>query len=114
MRSSAGKNKASAKPDSPENLARPVPFELFHPSAKSVFIAGTFNDWHPTLTEMIATSDCCWRKELTLRPGTYEYRLIVDGQWLADPRASDTAPNPFGGVNSVLRVSPAEGTEAPS
>ena len=36
--------------------------------------------------------------------GTYEYRLVVDGQWIADPLAKETVPNPFGGRNSILKV----------
>ena len=42
--------------------------------------------------------------ELALPPGTYEYRLVVDGEWIADPSAKETVPNPFGGVNSVLKA----------
>ena len=43
-------------------------------------------------------------KETVLPPGTYEYRLVVDGQWMPDPLAKETVPNPFGGRNSILRV----------
>jgi len=39
-----------------------------------------------------------------LAPGTYEYCLVVDGQWMPDPLASETVPNPFGGRNSLLKV----------
>ena len=42
--------------------------------------------------------------ETALTPGTYEYCLVVDGQWMPDPSASETVPNPFGGRNSVLKV----------
>jgi hypothetical protein len=45
-----------------------------------------------------------WVKETVLPPGTYEYRLVVDGQWIADPLAKETVPNPFGGRNSILKV----------
>jgi len=81
-----------------------VRLEFTHPSAKSVSVAGTFNDWHPGATEMVAVGDGRWLKELALAPGVYEYRLVVDGEWMPDPRASETAPNPFGGTNSVLKV----------
>ena len=53
---------------------------------------------------MISMGDGRWFKELALPPGTYEYRLLVDGEWMSDPLAGETAPNPFGGVNSVLKV----------
>ena len=36
--------------------------------------------------------------------GTYEYCLVVDGQWMPDPLARETVSNPFGGRNSVLTV----------
>jgi hypothetical protein len=44
-------------------------------------------------------------KEAFLAPGTYEYCLVVDGQWIPDPLARESVPNPFGGRNSVLNVS---------
>ena len=81
-----------------------VCFDLTHPTAQSVSIAGSFNDWHPTATPMVALGDGRWRKELTLPPGRYEYRLVVDGQWVDDPAAKETVPNPFGGQNAVLEV----------
>ena len=30
--------------------------------------------------------------------------LVVDGEWMPDPRARETVPNPFGGRNSLLKV----------
>ena len=53
---------------------------------------------------MVALGNGRWRKELTLPPGVYEYRIVADGEWITDPQAKKTSPNPFGGVNSVLRV----------
>ena len=53
---------------------------------------------------MVALGDGRWRKELTLPPGVYEYRIVADGEWMADPLAGETNPNPFGGLNSVLKV----------
>ena len=45
-----------------------------------------------------------WLKETVLPPGTYEYCLVVDGECIRDPRARETVPNPFGGRNSLLKV----------
>jgi len=53
---------------------------------------------------MVSLGEGRWVKELVLPPGVYEYRLVVDGEWMADPRASESAPNPFGEMNSVLKV----------
>lgn len=81
-----------------------VRIEFDHEQAQAVFIAGTFNDWQPAATPMIAVGDGRWVKELALPPGRYEYRLIVDGEWVSDPAAAQQAPNPHGSCNSVLVV----------
>ena len=78
--------------------------EFIHPQASEVCIAGSFNDWHPNATPMILLGDGRWAKELTLPPGRYEYRFVVDGQWVDDPAAKETVANPFGGFNAVLVV----------
>jgi 1,4-alpha-glucan branching enzyme len=81
-----------------------VHLEYTDPTAAAVGVAGTFNDWRPEATPMIALGDGRWMKELTLPPGVYEYRIVADGEWMADPLAGETKPNPFGGRNSVLKV----------
>jgi len=39
-----------------------------------------------------------------LPAGRYEYRFVVDGQWISDPRAKECVQNAFGSTNSVLVV----------
>ena len=56
---------------------------------------------------MVPLGEGRWGKELMLEPGTYEYRLVVDGEWTTDPNCGECAPNPFGTANSVLRVAAA-------
>jgi 1,4-alpha-glucan branching enzyme len=82
----------------------PVTFEFTHPTATSVCVAGTFNDWQPAAKPMHHFGDGRWHKESVLPPGTYEYCLVVDGQWMPDPLAKETVANPFGGRNSLLTV----------
>ena len=81
-----------------------VRFEFTHHSATTVCVAGTFNDWHAEAKPLHLVGDGRWLKETALPPGTYEYRLVVDGQWIADPLAKETVANPFGGRNSILKV----------
>jgi 1,4-alpha-glucan branching enzyme len=76
--------------------------------AGSVAVGGTFNGWQPALSPLVRGSDGVWRTRLSLAPGRYEYRFVVDGKWIDDPLAKDSVPNPYGGRNSVLSV------EAPS
>ena len=82
----------------------PVRFEFTHPTATTVCVAGTFNDWNAEAKPMHPVGDGRWLKETVLPPGTYEYCLVVDGEWMPDPRARETVPNPFGGRNSILKV----------
>jgi 1,4-alpha-glucan branching enzyme len=83
--------------------------EFHDAQAQAAAIAGTFNDWRPAATPMLQFGDDHWVKELSLSPGRYEYRLVVDGQWLCDPAATEKVPNPFGGCNAVLVVPPTAG-----
>lgn len=78
--------------------------EFRHAEARAVCIAGSFNDWRPDAAPMVALGDGLWVKELTLPPGRYEYRFVVDGVWVDDPKAKEVAPNPHGGVNGVLTI----------
>jgi len=101
-----GHNGQVAGPARPE-LTRPVAIttlECNHPTATAVSVAGTFNDWRPGATPMIPLGAGRWIKPLALPPGTYEYRLVVDGEWMPDPLAKEAVTNPFGGLNSVLKV----------
>ncbi|ODU25166.1 MAG: hypothetical protein ABS95_00850 [Verrucomicrobia bacterium SCN 57-15] len=77
--------------------------EFHHEQAKAVFIAGTFNDWNPAVTPMIALGNGNWGKKLSLPPGRYEYRFVADGEWLTDPKA-EQVPNPHGSFNSAVVV----------
>jgi len=86
------------------NAGKVVQVTFSHPAATTVAIAGTFNDWRPEATPMVAMGEGRWLKALVLPPGMYEYLFVADGQWLPDPLAQTTVPNPFGGVNSVITV----------
>ena len=82
----------------------PVHFEFTHPTATTVCVAGTFNNWQPESKTLHPAGGGRWLKETVLPPGSYEYCLVVDGQWITDPLARESVPNPFGGRNSILEV----------
>lgn len=82
----------------------PVRFEFTHPTATTVCVAGSFNHWQPESKTLHSSGVGHWWKETALAPGTYEYCLVVDGQWMPDPLAGESVPNPFGGRNSILKV----------
>lgn len=81
-----------------------VRLEFFHPQAREVNIAASFNDWRPGATWMISLGNGRWMKELLLPPGRYEYAFVVDGKRMPDPRAVESTPGPWGNPNSVLVV----------
>lgn len=82
----------------------PVHLEIYQPDANDVCVAGSFNDWQPEATPLVPLGNGRWVKELTLPEGRYEYRFVVDGNWMNDPNATETAPNPFGSENCVLTI----------
>jgi chromosome partitioning protein len=76
-------------------------FTLRAPGAHSVQLAGDFNGWSPAACEMNQHDDV-WQAVLSLAPGRYKYRYVVDGQWQSDPMNPETEPSPFGGYDSVI------------
>jgi 1,4-alpha-glucan branching enzyme len=78
-----------------------VTFDWCFPTAKSVFMAGTFNDWNPTATPLRHCGNGRWMLDIELKPGRYEYRFVVDDLWADDP--SIPGPKP-GNHNSILIV----------
>jgi len=96
---------------SDDHEARAVSFEYFNSTAREVLVAGSFNDWQPHITPMSKQRGGKWSTELLLKPGRYEYRLVVDGHWKDDPMAARFVANPFGGLNCVVEVKPS-GTAA--
>jgi len=73
--------------------------------ARDVKVAGTFNGWEPDRDVITRREpDGTWEKVVYLNPGSYEYRLVVDGEWRPDPANEGRVPNPLGGDNSELRI----------
>ena len=72
------------------------------PGAKEVFLAGDFNAWNPR-SEPMAKRKEVFAKTLLLPAGEHQYKFVVDGEWVPDPRAASVA-NDQGTVNSVRQV----------
>jgi 1,4-alpha-glucan branching enzyme len=71
-------------------------------SAKKVDLAGNFTGWQ--LTPMRRQKDGQYACAVPLKPGTYEYKFVLDGQWCVDPDNNSYALNPYGTLNSVATV----------
>jgi 1,4-alpha-glucan branching enzyme len=81
-----------------------VQFRLDAPGAKSVTLAGSFNGWDRTEKPMKRDEMGMWKIQMTLAPGAYEYRFVVDGEWQDDPACQDRCANPFGTENCLAKV----------
>ena len=71
--------------------------------ASKVVVSGSFNGWAPDEAQMRKTA-AGWELPFYLPEGTYTYRFIVNGKWMADPANPDKLANEFGESNSVLRL----------
>jgi len=95
-----------------ENYKR-FTFKLHAPDAERVSLAGDFNAWDPEKHPLKKSSAGLWKKMVSLAPGRYEYRFMVDGEWRNDPACTTCSPNPFGSNNCVLILPAGNGKAAP-
>jgi len=103
---SAKKNRPFRRPvQSTELEIVNVSFTLLRPSASQVSLCGEFNGWSPEAGPMTRHDDGHWEAIVALRPGRYEYKFLVDGEWLPDPGVEQTIQNGYGSLNSVIEVS---------
>jgi hypothetical protein len=72
-------------------------------NAKEVILSGTFNNWNEKDFKMVKTGNE-WKLTLQLPAGIYEYKFIVDGEWITDPENNFKVPNPHQTYNSILLV----------
>jgi 1,4-alpha-glucan branching enzyme len=80
-----------------------VQFRVSAPSGSLVYVAGTFNDWQPLGTPLKEGARG-FATTLSLPPGRYEYKYVVNGEWLTDPDNADVVSNDAGSLNSVITV----------
>jgi Glycogen recognition site of AMP-activated protein kinase/Domain of unknown function (DUF3471) len=74
-----------------------------HPDASLVVLTGSFNNWHQSQL-LFAREGDEWVCRVDLDPGVYQYKFVVDGDWLLDPSNPDTAEDEAGNVNNVIEV----------
>ena len=84
---------------------RPVRLVLHAPGAKTVSVAGDWNDWEAGRDALHAVGDGLFSTVMLLPPGRYEYMFVVDGEgWRSDPTAPLARDDGFGNRNSVLEI----------
>jgi 1,4-alpha-glucan branching enzyme len=81
-----------------------VNFQLVAPEAKAVTLAGEFNNWDSTAHPLKKGKDGVWKVAVRLKPGSYQYKFVVDGEGREDQEDPKRVLNPQGTFNSVCEV----------
>jgi 1,4-alpha-glucan branching enzyme len=82
---------STANPFMAKGTIKPANFYCIAPSAESVYLMGDFNSWNPTSHPMSRREDGLWFIEVLLKHGHHQYRLLVDGKPVLDPKNVGTA-----------------------
>jgi hypothetical protein len=96
---------AVSRQPSAVGAAASVTFVFVAPQARSVALAGDFNDWDAARVLMRREASGLWTVDVPLTPGRYRYVFVVDGRrFVADPAAPRAAGDDFGTPTSVVTV----------
>ena len=88
-----------------KSTEKAVVFTVRAEVGKTVYLAGTFNNWDPAGKQMLdKKNEGVYTVSMKLAPGTYQYKFVIDGTWCADPENLDFVQNDHGTLNSVLTV----------
>ncbi|MDX2034786.1 MAG: S8 family serine peptidase [Blastocatellia bacterium] len=81
-------------------------FRFHHDQARSVSLAGDFNQWRPDASSFHKQSNGIWRAQIKmLPPGQYQYKFVIDEErWIDDPGNGMKSPDGHGGFNSILQI----------
>jgi 1,4-alpha-glucan branching enzyme len=94
----------SRRKQSNKTKKRRITFKLEASGAKDAVLVGDFNSWDVKKHRMKRDDKGRWTKIVTLSPGRYEYKFLVDGEWHNDPHNDLVVPNSFGTINNILTV----------
>ncbi|MDH3224332.1 MAG: glycogen-binding domain-containing protein [Gemmatimonadota bacterium] len=84
-----------------------VQFVMEAPSARTVAVAGDFNDWGGEHELSDPDGDGIWTGRVAVQPGIHEYMFVIDGaEWVTPPGAEGYRDDGFGSKNAVVTVLP--------
>lgn len=85
---------------------RNILFQYRNSRPQTVYIVGNFNHWDPQANPLNKGENNVWKITLSLEPGEYYYKFLVDNHPLTDPNNPNSVDDGQGGKNSVLIVKP--------
>lgn len=99
---------ATLAPAAPVVTPAGVRFVVAYPEARTVAVAGTFNQWSPVSHPLVlSAAPGIWTTVVPLPPGEHLFMFVVNGdEWLTPPLAEDFADDGFGLKNGVVIVRP--------
>ncbi len=72
---------------------------------RAIFVAGDFNLWSATATPLRYDARLrVHHASIAVAVGRYQYRLVIDGLWQADPYNARQEQNAYGEPNSIVEV----------
>ena len=78
-------------------------------AGQAMAVAGDFNHWSSRSHPMRYNESMrVFEALIPLPPGTFQYRLVIDGEWVADGHNGHQQLNSYGEPNSVITVTEAE------
>jgi 1,4-alpha-glucan branching enzyme len=93
-----------------------VRFSLMDTDAKSVALAGAFNQWSTSSHQLVREGKGnIWTLVVPLPPGEHLFMFVIDGsRWVTPPLADDFVDDGFGSRNGVVVVRPTERPASPT
>lgn len=71
--------------------------------ARAISVAGDFNAWSPDAHPMRRNDEAgVFERIIELPAGRYQYRLVIDGRWVADPHNARQIINTYGEPISLI------------
>jgi len=89
---------------SPSRQQESARFRYEAPKAGTVELVADFTGWDKRPLELQPDESGTWQLTVTLPPGRYAYRFVVDGEWCDDPDCQECEVNPFGTHNALVEV----------
>lgn len=86
-------------------VSKRITFGVSASPGSEVYLAGSFNNWDAQRHQM---KDTCGNGKYTitlmLPKGEYEYKFVINNNWVVDPECQDWVRNSLGTLNSVKKV----------
>lgn len=89
--------------DTNEKAAKHI-FVYHSADAEKVSVAGSFNNWSADANPMTYHENGKWQLEVELPANHYQYKIVVDGNWIPDPENKWRINDGGESFNSIVKI----------